>query len=157
MLRMETRLAILYEGSNVFCVSPELAHWDEIEACFLLLNALWFCNYFQHSPGSSSNTYLNQTIAYLFIVLLLWQCFCLMALPPQPPGASVSSSCLCYRRWGWFRDHQKLRRVGRREAGNQIKGVVRAADLLVNCISHMRHKDLDFPFIAFLLLIWEME
>lgn len=31
---METRLAMLHEGSNIFCVSPELAHSDEIEAYF---------------------------------------------------------------------------------------------------------------------------
>lgn len=73
---------------------------------FLLLNALWFCKYFQHPPGSSSNTYLNQTISYLFVVLFLWQHFCLMALPSQPPCASVPSSCVCYCRWGQFRDHQ---------------------------------------------------
>jgi len=28
--------------------------------------------------------------------------------------------------------------------------MVKAADLLVDCISHVKHKDLDFPFIPFL-------
>lgn len=111
--------------------SPELAHWGEIEACFPLLNSLWFLNDFQHPPGSSSNIYLNQTISYLFVVLFLWHQFCSMA-PLSAPCAAVPSSCACYRGQGQFRDHRwycSMRAAGMQES--RSRGLW-AADLLDN-------------------------
>lgn len=65
----------------------------------------WFFSYFQHPPGSFSNTYQNQTISYLSVVLFLWQ---LDGSPHSaPPHASVPSSRVCYCRWGQFRGHQQ--------------------------------------------------
>lgn len=124
---METGVAILCEGSNVSCVSPELTHWDDIETCFLLLNAFWSCNCFQHPPGSSSNTNPNQTISYLFVVAFLWQCFCSVALLVQPPRlpcllSQVGTAPRASLRPVW---------VGGGEVGKQIKRPVRATDLLL--------------------------
>lgn len=138
--------------------SPELAHCGEIEACFPLLNSLWFFNDFQHPPGSSSNMYLNQTISYLFVVLFLLHQFCSMALPFQPPVL------LCLPRVPVTVARDSSETIGgtavcgQQTCRKEDQGVCELQICwITNCISHVKHKDLNSLLSIFLLLIQEME
>lgn len=84
---MEIRAAIPPEGC--FQCLPWAnslgLNWSLFSAskCFLILEL-------QHSPVSSSNSYLNQKISHLFVVPLPWQCFCCVALQcSSMPSLSV--------------------------------------------------------------------
>lgn len=91
------------------------------------------CVLFQHL--SKSNNLLP-------VVLVLWLSQC-----------SPHAFPICYHRWAQLLEHQWNCSEAEGEVGKQVKRPGTATDLLINCYSYVRHRDLSFCFTPFLLLM----
>lgn len=155
--RVWAQLALLCKEGNVLSCFPWASslrwNWSLFPSSKLSLILQRFS-----APGSSSNMYLNQTISYLFVVLFLLHQFCSMALPFQPPVL------LCLPRVPVTVARDSSETIGgtavcgQQTCRKEDQGVCELQICwITNCISHVKHKDLNSLLSIFLLLIQEME